>query len=257
MPGRAETANVSKPDFVAFLLKSGCARSPAKKTATFPAAACLTKYEGAFGRIAGFAAALRRGPHEYFSYDMNEVIKNILSRRSVRSFEDRQIPSRDLMAILDCARRAPSGMNAQGCHFCVVQKKESLSALLSAAKEAFLASGDAFYASEAADPSFNFFYAAPTFVIVSANPTSPDIVAPEADAACALQNIFLAAHSLGISSCWIHALVPFCSSPALRPVLTSLGVPPENMVYGGAALGYCSGAYPEPPEITGNAVSFA
>ena len=45
------------------------------------------------------------------------------------------------------------------------------------------------------------------------------------DCACALENIFLAAKSLGIGSCWINQLGQTCDDPDVRAFLTKLGVP--------------------------------
>lgn len=45
------------------------------------------------------------------------------------------------------------------------------------------------------------------------------------DCACALQNIFLAAKSLGIGSCWINQLGQTCDDPDVRAFLTGLGIP--------------------------------
>jgi nitroreductase len=44
---------------------------------------------------------------------MNDVIRTILTRRSVRDFKDRQIKEKDLETILECASYAPSAMSAQ------------------------------------------------------------------------------------------------------------------------------------------------
>ena len=46
---------------------------------------------------------------------MNEVVKNILERRSWRSYEDRQISDQELDTILQCGLWAPSAMNQQSC----------------------------------------------------------------------------------------------------------------------------------------------
>lgn len=79
------------------------------------------------------------------------------------------------------------------------------------------------------------YYHAPTLVIVSNEPTR--WWAPM-DCACALQNIFLAAKSLGIGSCWINQLGQTCDDPDVRAFLTRLGIPENHCVYGCAALGY-------------------
>lgn len=76
---------------------------------------------------------------------------------------------------------------------------------------------------------------APTLVIVSNEPTQWWAAM---DCACALENIFLAAKSLGIGSCWINQLGQTCDDPDVRAFLTKLGVPESHKVYGCAALGY-------------------
>ncbi len=42
------------------------------------------------------------------------------------------------------------------------------------------------------------------------------------DDACAMENMFLAAHSMGIGSVWINQLQGICDEPSVRQVLTSL-----------------------------------
>ena len=44
---------------------------------------------------------------------MNAVMENILTRRSVRAFEKKPIPTEELDQILQAAIYAPSGMNRQ------------------------------------------------------------------------------------------------------------------------------------------------
>ena len=72
----------------------------------------------------------------------------------------------------------------------------------------------------------------PTLVIVSNEPTQWWAAM---DCACALENIFLAAKSLGIGSCWINQLRQTCDDPDVRAFLTKLGVPENHKVYGCAA----------------------
>jgi nitroreductase len=64
------------------------------------------------------------------------------------------------------------------------------------------------------------------------------------DCACAIENMFLAAHSLGIGSCWINQLGTTCDDPEVRAFITSLGVPENHKVYGCVALGYADSKIP-------------
>ena len=52
---------------------------------------------------------------------MNEVIRAILARRSVRAFRAESIKTEDLDAILECAWSAPSAMNVQNWHFTAIR----------------------------------------------------------------------------------------------------------------------------------------
>ena len=57
---------------------------------------------------------------------MNETIKFIKSRRSIRKYKEKQIEDSDVQTILDCAIHAPNAMNQQKWHFTVIQNKAML-----------------------------------------------------------------------------------------------------------------------------------
>ena len=161
---------------------------------------------------------------------MNEVIQNIKTRRSVRSFTDKRISDEDLREIAEAGMFAPSGMNRQTWQFTVVHNQEKIKALAAAIAEVLGRSG------------YNFY--APDALIIPSNVA--DSAWGRDDNACALQNIFLAAHSLGIGSVWINQLRDICDDPKIRPLLRDLGIPDNHIVYGLAALGYAASA---PKEI--------
>ena len=167
---------------------------------------------------------------------MNEVIKNILTRRSVRKFIPEQIKEEELNLILDAAKAAPSGMNAQSWHFTVIQNRQKLAKLNSLIVDAAFQSED-----QSRSGKLNYFYDAPTVIIVSNELQDSSTSTPESDSAAALQNIFLAAHSLGIGSCWVHILSYISESKELKDYLHELGVPKKYRVYGTAILGYPDG----------------
>ena len=74
---------------------------------------------------------------------MNEVIKNIKSRRSCRAYKDEQIGTDILNEIIECALCGPSGMNKQGCYYTAIQNKEILQELNKEVKRVFKERGDA------------------------------------------------------------------------------------------------------------------
>ncbi|MDO4164925.1 MAG: nitroreductase [Bacteroides sp.] len=166
---------------------------------------------------------------------MNEVLKNIKARHSVRAYTDQQVSLEDLKLILDAGVCAPSGMHLETWHFTAIQNAETLNTLNEKIKAAFAKSDDPRLKERGHSSTYCCYYHAPTLVIVSGdadNRFSP------LDCACALENIFLAATSLGIGSCWINQLGQTCDDADVRAYLTELGVPANYKVVGCAALGY-------------------
>lgn len=149
-------------------------------------------------------------------------IGNIKSRRSVRTYTEQQVSAGDLNLILEAAAYAPSGMNFQTWHFTAIQDAAVLTELNEKIKGAFAKSDDPHLQERGHSETYCCYYHAPTLVIVSNEPTR--WWAPM-DCACALQNIFLAAKSLGIGSCWINQLGQTCDDPDVRAFLTRLGIP--------------------------------
>lgn len=57
---------------------------------------------------------------------LNEVLENIKSRRSVRTYTEQQVSAENLNLILEAATYAPSGMNYQTWHFTAIQDADIL-----------------------------------------------------------------------------------------------------------------------------------
>ncbi len=168
---------------------------------------------------------------------MNDVVKAILERRSVRSFKPDGIPDADLDLIVQSGLYAPSAKNAQAWHILVVRNAGKIDLITAEVKAAILRAKVEKYAALAENPKYSVnFGSAPVFMIVSADPGATSC--PAEDCSCLLENMFLAAHSLGIGSCWINQLGCVTDEPRFRETLTSLGVPAVNRVYGSAAFGY-------------------
>ncbi|MCE8999934.1 nitroreductase [Bacteroides fragilis] len=168
----------------------------------------------------------------------NEVLETIKARRSVRAYDRKQIPADDLNAILEAGAYAPNGMHYETWHFTAVRntvKLEELNELNERIKGAFAKSDDKHLRERGHSETYCCYYHAPTLVIVS---NEPKQWWAGMDCACAIENMFLAATSLGIASCWINQLGTTCDDPEVRAYLTSLGVPENHKVYGCVALGY-------------------
>ena len=159
---------------------------------------------------------------------MNEVINNILTRRSIRKFTSQLIPEEAMKDIVDAALHAPSGMGKQTWKFTVVTNKAAIAKLAEAIERATNREGYDMYE--------------PTAVIIPSN--LKDSPWGRDDNACALENIFLAANSYGIGSVWINQLSGICDEPSIRNVLDEFGIPSNHVVYGLAALGYADNSEP-------------
>jgi nitroreductase len=183
-------------------------------------------------------------------FQLNEILQNILTRRSIRTYKREQILDTELETIIEAAKYAPSGSNSQSWHFTVVQNEEKLKQLNIGVREAFkeMIVDDTTYRAKIAGKkaaesnNYNFYYHAPTLIIVSNDREYSNAMA---DSSLSLQNIFLAAHSLHIGSCWINQLAWFGDEPAIQEVLTTFGIPGNYKIYGAAALGYISGNQPK------------
>lgn len=174
---------------------------------------------------------------------MNTVIRNIIERRSVRSFDpDRKVADNDLMTILKAGAYAPSAMNAQAWHFTAVADAAKLSALNEAVKAEMGASDIERNIARSKDETYNFYYHAPLLVIVS---VSDKAYYPREDAACALENMFLAAASLGLGSCWINRAREEFDSAEGKALLKKWGIEGDWIGVGHCILGYPA-AEPKP-----------
>lgn len=124
-----------------------------------------------------------------------EVIKAIKERRSVRKYKSDPIPEEDLKEILEAARWAPSAGNLQPLEMIVIRDQNIKEKLVRAAL------GQSFIAE------------APVVIGVCANlpktrrkygKRGAELYAIQ-DTAASIQNIHLAAKSLGYATCWIGA----------------------------------------------------
>lgn len=178
---------------------------------------------------------------------MSELVKkdaltNLLERRSIRTFKDEQITDEELKQILEAGRYAPSAANQQSWHFTVIQNKEILQKINNVVKSAFSKSGNKNYEERTKAKDFSAFYHAPTYIIVSADETA---IAPIADSALALGNLFLAAEALDIGSVWIHAVNFLYTTEEGKALFKELGIPDGYVPYGSGAFGYNAGEKPK------------
>ena len=176
---------------------------------------------------------------------MRTVIDTIIRRRSVRSFLEQQIDDSDLEIIIQAGRYAPSGGNHQYTTFLAVQNAKILSELAEIAEEEFskMEISDSMYQSlknsilRSKKGGYVFHYHAPTLMIL-ANKKGYDNAM--ADCAAAMENMMIAAASLGIGSCWINQLKWLSQNAVMEKYLQGLGIGNDEAVMGAVALGFAA-----------------
>ncbi len=116
-----------------------------------------------------------------------QCIEFLLSRRSIRVFEDKEVPEELVLKAIDVARYAPSAKNLQPWEFIIVKNRDTLNRLaeihvgaqpLKRAKMAIIVLGD--------------------------KEISP--ISYHVDASLAAMYLWLALHCLGLGAVWIQTL---------------------------------------------------
>lgn len=153
---------------------------------------------------------------------MNETIKSIIGRRSIRRFSERPVEREKIDEIIRAGQYAPSGMNRQERIFIVVTDRE---------KRDELAKINASVMGRDSDP----FYGAPVVIIVAYRKGS---FTGLFDASASIENMLIAAESLSLGSCWVFRAKEELESEWGKKLLSSLAVEDEYIGVGNVALGY-------------------
>lgn len=160
---------------------------------------------------------------------MNEVIKNMEERRSVRGYKPDMIRKEDLNTIIEAGTYAATGMGMQSPIIVAVTDKATRDQL--SAMNAKIMGTDT-------DP----FYGAPVVLIVLADKARPTYLY---DGSLVMGNLMNAAHAVGVDSCWIHRAREVFDSEEGKALKAEWGVPESYIGIGHCVLGYRSGEYPE------------
>ena len=161
---------------------------------------------------------------------MNDILKLIDSRASTKKFKDKMPAECDINAVIKAGLRAASGRNLQAPIIVAVTNKEIRDRMASANAGIFGMN---------ADP----FYGAPAVLVVLAKKTAHTYVY---DGSLVLGNMMLAAHSLGLGSCWIHRAKEVFEKEEWKEWLKSIGINDEVEGIGNLILGYPDGDLPSP-----------
>lgn len=129
----------------------------------------------------------------------NQVLEVMKERSSARAYSDRKLTKSELDIILEAGLQAPTGMNRKEIHFSVLDGDNPILAELDEEKRRLRGQEE---------QPHNFYYEAPLLIILSAE---NDFKWSKVDAGIAVQNMTLAAESLGLGT-----LIIGCIYDAMR-----------------------------------------
>ena len=155
---------------------------------------------------------------------MNPVIQNIKTRRSIRKYKDTPVPRELIREVMECGKYAPSARNFKQWQFVAVTDKAMIEKIRLCSNISVLMAGWE-----------DSFHKAPCIIIVFAK---EGVGEPIKDGNLALQNMMLAAHSLGLGTCYINVVKQLFSFSFGSEIKQQLGVPEDYIATGSITLGY-------------------
>ena len=153
----------------------------------------------------------------------NQVLQALRERRSCRAYKPEQIADEELKTVLEAGTWAPTARGLQDPWIVAVQKPELLKRICRM--------NAAVWGREDIDP----FYGAPTYVLVFGSAASANAIP---DGSLVLGNMMLAAHAIGLGSCWINREREMFATEEGRALMAELGLPEGLIGIGALALGY-------------------
>ena len=172
---------------------------------------------------------------------MNETIKTILSRRSIRAYEPRRISDKELETLLECALYAPTGGNLQNSRFLVIQSSALMEELNQVIRDELssreIVEGEMMAKGirRARQEGYHFIFHAPTLITAVAPKIHSNSMA---NCCMGLENILIAAESLGLGACFSNQPHWLTDVPAVREIFGRLGLREEEDIFGSVSVGY-------------------
>ena len=161
---------------------------------------------------------------------MKDAMEVLLTRRSIRNFNDKSIPEDVLNKIIEAGTYAPTAMGMQKPIIIAITDKK--------VRDEVSRENARIMGREGTDP----FYGAPVILLVAVE-NYPNAVY---DGSCVMDNLLNAAWAMGVGSCWIHRAKEELESDFGKKLLKSLGIVGDYIGVGHAALGYFDGEPPLP-----------
>ncbi len=171
-----------------------------------------------------------------------KVLELIVSRRSIRAYQERPVEKELLDKLVLAGRMAPSGHNMQTWRFTVLTAQPAIARLKKIAEKVAAEKKTIIYG----------FLNPQAVILVSNDRRNPHSIQ---DSSAAIENILLMAHALGLGACWIDVLRQISDEPEIRGLLERFEIPSTHLVYGLIGLGFPE-SKPEMPVKKENVVKF-
>lgn len=161
-----------------------------------------------------------------------KMIETIIGRQSTRKFKPDAVPQDIVDQIIAAGLYAPSGMGRQSTIIIQIANERVREEIARINAEI-----------GGWEKGFDPFYGAPAILIVLGNRECPTYLY---DGSAAIENLLLAAHALGVGSCWIHRAKEEFESEWGKKLLAELGIDGDYEGIGHCALGYAAEPAKEP-----------
>ncbi|MCX5846902.1 MAG: nitroreductase family protein [Deltaproteobacteria bacterium] len=168
----------------------------------------------------------------------------LTNRRSIRDFQNKDVPLSIIKEIIQDTCLAPTAMNGQPCRFIIVQNRDYIRNLSDESKGNLLSDLEQNpdsplknYESYLRDEQFNVFYNAPTLVYFIG---PEDVHSLDVDCALTVAYFMFSATSRGLGTCWIGLGAHIRD----RKILDDIGVPVDCQIVSPIIVGYPAGIPP-------------
>jgi nitroreductase len=162
----------------------------------------------------------------------------LTNRRSIRDFQNKEVPLSIIKEIIQDTCLAPTARNNQPCKFIIVQSRDYIRKLSAESKKNLLSdleqnpeSTIKNYEAYLRDEKFNVFYNAPCLVYVIGH---EEVHSLDVDCALTVAYFMFSATSRGLGTCWIGLGAHIRD----RKILDDIGVPMDCQIVAPIIIGY-------------------
>lgn len=153
---------------------------------------------------------------------MNPVLKTIAERSSIRAYTEEKLTAEEIDILVKAGLQAPTATNRQEVHFSVLDGSSPILAEIEAERRRLLVLAKPDDEEIIMKSPNNFYYGAPMVIILSAETA---FHWGQLDSGIAVENISLAAQSLGLGNLIIGCIRDAMSQEKKEEFSKALGIP--------------------------------